>query len=142
MKFTPLLAAMIANAAKRMYSRGSIGTSPTNGHRDAVIAYVVWIWYAADERDQRGQSSFWRTLMPSPVVRVEVVVEGAQARRRAGPRAARRSAASGGARKKKMPGDDDDDQQAAHRRRAFLDEVASRALLADALAEPERRSSG
>ena len=41
---TPFAAAMIAKAAKTMYTHGSIITNPTNGTAIRSIAYVFWIW--------------------------------------------------------------------------------------------------
>ena len=76
---------------------------------------------------------------PLPGPGVEVVVEGAQ-RADAGQRRERREGRGVRARAQEEVDaeDDDDDEQAAHRRRPFLDVVALRTVLADALAEPER----
>ena len=41
---TPFAAAMIANAAKKMYSHGSMPDGADERHGDAVISYVCWIW--------------------------------------------------------------------------------------------------
>ena len=67
--FTPLLAAMIAKAAKGCTAHEPISTSPTNGTRIASIAKWCWMYTAASVRATTiCQASFWRTLMPIPVL--------------------------------------------------------------------------
>ena len=66
-RLTPFAAAMIANAAKAMYTHGSIITKPMNGTAMRSIAYVFWIWYAAATATTTSHSIFWRALIPSPV---------------------------------------------------------------------------
>ena len=34
----------------------------------AVMSYVCWIWYAATNATTVSQMSFWRALIPSPVL--------------------------------------------------------------------------
>ena len=66
--FTPFAVAMIAKAANATYTHGSIITKPTNGTAILSIAYVLWIWNAAATAKTTSQVSFWRALMPSPVL--------------------------------------------------------------------------
>jgi hypothetical protein len=64
---TPLLAATMANAANGTYTYGSMNTSPTNGTRMPLIAYVLWICHATKTATTVCQMSFWRARIPSPV---------------------------------------------------------------------------
>ncbi len=66
-RFTPLAAAMIANAAKMTYTAGSIGDRSDERHRDGGDVVRRWICQAATKATTVSQISFWRARIPVPV---------------------------------------------------------------------------